>query len=68
MRKRMDNNSFNPYVFNGEVEKLVDHMVKTHYTDAYNKALEEKMFNTNPKQFKKIVENYFSITVDKSIK
>lgn len=44
-----------PYTFNYEVEALVLHMKNQHYKGLIDKALDERLHETDPEEFQKIV-------------
>lgn len=46
------------YGFNLEVENLISHVNKQFHYNLIDKALDERLHETNPEAFKKIVENY----------
>lgn len=48
------------YMFNYEVECLIDNVMEKHYKKALDTALDERMFETNPDEFKKIFDTYNS--------
>lgn len=60
--RKNDNNSFMPYKHNDIVEDLVTKLTiegnSKRAMEALDKALDEKLFITNPDAFKEIVDNY----------
>lgn len=58
--KKTDNNSFAPYKHNKEVETLVAHMKEVYYVNLMDRALEEKLWISDPKEFQKILNLYNS--------
>lgn len=46
------------YTFNIEVEELLSHMQRQYYSKLIDKALDEKMHETNPEEFQKLVDTY----------
>ena len=48
------------YVYNPEVEALLEHVMKNHYKGLIDDALDSKLFNTEPEAFKNLVDEYNS--------
>jgi hypothetical protein len=63
-----DNNSFAPYKSNSEVEAVVERLMLNYWQARLDKALDERMFATDPTNFQKIVDNYLEAkkSLDKS--
>lgn len=62
---KYDNNSFSPYKYNEEVEEIVEELMfiakKKNIQDKLDKALDEKLWISNPEKFETILQEYNSI-------
>lgn len=58
MFEDIDDKDSSEYVFNEEVESLVLHLEKEWYKKLIDKGLDDRIFETDPEEFKKIVSLY----------
>jgi hypothetical protein len=61
---KFDNNSFAPYKKTPEVEAVTSQLIVNYWEAKLNKALEEKMFATNPDDFQKLADSYLGAKKD----